>query len=80
MTKIPTKPAGPTSFHNIPPTTSVSIGAVHRVFAKNIAQSNRLTSFDKRFTTFPGDASPRAVCDSRSDLNEMKKIFIKHIY
>lgn len=79
MTKIPTKPAGPISFHIIPPTTNVSNGAVHKEFTKNIAQSNRLTSFDRRFTTFPGDASPRAVCDSRRDLNEEKTIYINHI-
>lgn len=52
-------------------------GAVHSVFNNKLIISNRLTSFDRRFTTFPGAVSPRAVCDNRNDWKGSKKVMRK---
>lgn len=62
---IPIIPAQPISIHNRTVMIIVSTGPVHRAFKSNEAKSKRLTSFDNKFTTFPGAVSPKAVCDKR---------------
>lgn len=47
-------------------------GAAHSVFSNKLIISNRLTSFDRRFTTLPGAVSPSAVCDNRNDWKTKK--------
>lgn len=68
---MPITPAHPISFHTNVPMKIVSKGPIQIWFKKNKHQSNALTSFDSRFTTFPVDVSPNAVCDNRSDWNEI---------
>lgn len=63
MIAIPTKPAAPISLHSKIPMTIESSGPVHIEFIHIVTHSNRLTSFERRFTTLPGDVSPSAVCD-----------------
>lgn len=65
MTTMPAKPATPISRHNKQATIIVRTGAVHNTFKHKLIISNRLTSFDKRFTTFPDAVSPSAVWDNR---------------
>lgn len=65
MTAMPTNPAYPISFHSKIATASDKSGPIHIELINNVTHSNRLTSFDNRFTTLPGDVSPSAVCDKR---------------
>lgn len=73
---MPTNPAPPTSLHNKQPTINVSNGDIHKALKKNDAQSNRFTSFESKFTTLPGDVSPRAVCERRRACNLTELIII----
>lgn len=73
---IPIKPAQPNSRHNNTPIISDSNGAAHNEFENNDNQSKRFTSFDSRFTSFPGAVSPSAVCDNRNACCFDEKRFI----
>lgn len=62
---MPMRPATPISCHSKIPVIKLAKGADHIEFKNIVTVSNRLTSFDSKFTTFPGAVSPSAVCDSR---------------
>lgn len=62
---MPANPENPISRHNKIPIKRVIVGPIHMPCKSIVTHSNRLTSFDSRFTTLPGDVSPSAVCDKR---------------
>lgn len=66
-TKSPRIPGHPVSFHNMNAATVVISGAVHKACTVYVTVSNRLTSFDNKFTSLPGAVSFKAVCDKRRD-------------
>lgn len=66
MVAIPMRPANPISFQSKHATIIANNGAIQIEFIFKSIYSKRLTSFDSRFTTLPGDVSPSAHCDKRS--------------
>lgn len=66
MIVIPMSPANLISIHNRYEIINATNGPVHIEFIVRPTNSNRLTSFDNKFTTLPGDVPLRAVCDSRN--------------
>lgn len=63
---IPMRPATPHKRHNKHATIIVNNGAIQIEFKFRNTYSNRLTSFDNKFITLPGDVSPSALCDKRN--------------
>lgn len=63
-TNKPNIPAHWTSSQSKYPTKITSNGAVHIAFKNIDIASNRYTSFDKRFITFPIDVFSSVACDN----------------
>lgn len=63
-TNKPNIPAHCASVHSKYPTVTTRSGAVHIAFKNIDIASNRYTSFDRRFTTLPGDVFSSSACDN----------------
>lgn len=74
MVAMPINPAYPISEYNKHATMIANNGAIQIEFIFKFIYSNRLTSFDSRFTTLPGDVSPSAHCDKRNACNQKSNI------
>lgn len=71
------------SLHRIIVAIKVKMGDIHNEWMHIDAASNRPTSFDSKFTVFPGAVSIKAFCDNRRAWirrNIIELLFFQHIH